>query len=122
MQSETPKQFMKIGGHEVLWYSLKAMEESCVTDVVVVTSAEYVEYVKRRYLEAGAGADTEDSNLVSSSVDGMSFKKLRAVVAGGDERYDSVYEGLQAICGLRKGSQEHHCSGNIVIIHDGDVA
>ena len=99
MHSEKPKQFMEIDGHEVLWYSLKAMEESCVTDVVVVTSAEYVEYVRRRYLKDGAGAGST---------------KIRTVVAGGDERYDSVYEGLRAICGLKQPD-----SGDIVLIHDG---
>ena len=96
MHSEKPKQFMEIDGHEVLWYSLKAMEESCVTDVVVVTSAEYVEYVRREYLE-NAG-----------------FKKIQTVVAGGYERYDSVYEGLRAICGLKQPD-----SGSLVLIHDG---
>ena len=42
------------------------------------------------------------------------FSKVRAIVAGGKERYHSVYEGLKAL-----GSQLSYGEGDCVLIHDG---
>lgn len=39
---------------------------------------------------------------------------MRAIVAGGKERYHSVYEGLKAL-----GSQLSYGEGDCVLIHDG---
>ena len=90
MQSDVPKQFMMIGDKPVLYYTLKAFEASDVDDVVLVTGADEVEYCKE-YFTADGG-----------------FRKVKAVAAGGKERYDSVYQGLLASDG-----------SDYVLIHDG---
>ena len=36
MEAERPKQYLELLGHEVLYYSLKAFEESCVDEVILV--------------------------------------------------------------------------------------
>lgn len=78
MGTDTPKQFMPLDGKPVLYYSLKAFEDSSADEIIIVTSAESVDYVK--------------NNIVTS----FGFKKVSKIVAGGAERYLSVYEGLLA--------------------------
>ena len=91
MNSPVQKQFLEIGGKPVLYYSLKCFEESpLISEIVLVTGAEQVGYVQHEI------------------VDKFGFKKVRSVVPGGKERYDSVYEGLKAVE-----------SRGAVFIHDG---
>ncbi len=78
MGSNTPKQFMPLAGRPVLYYSLKAFEDSDVDEIIIVTSPESKEYVK--------------NNIVTA----FDFKKVSKIVNGGAERYLSVYEGLLA--------------------------
>lgn len=91
MGSKIPKQFMELEGKPVLYYSLKCFEDcGAVSDIVVVTGEEFLEYCRKEIEEK------------------YGFQKIRAVIAGGKERYDSVYEGLKA------------CEGcDYVYIHDG---
>ncbi|MCM1283119.1 MAG: 2-C-methyl-D-erythritol 4-phosphate cytidylyltransferase [Muribaculaceae bacterium] len=90
MHSDTPKQYLELCGHPVLYYSLKAFEESGVDSVVLVAGKDDLAYCREQLVEK------------------YSFRKVRAVVAGGAERYLSVYNGLQA-CGKT----------DYVLIHDG---
>lgn len=72
------KQYMELVGYPVLYYSLKAFENSeVIQDVILVTGAEDVEYCKREIVEK------------------YEFHKVKRIVPGGKERYDSVYQGLQ---------------------------
>lgn len=89
MGSDVKKQYMLILEKPVLYYSLQAFSESEVDDIIIVTGAEDIEYVKTEIVKP------------------YHFRKVRAVVAGGAERYDSVYAGLQACKGCR-----------YVLIHD----
>lgn len=90
MKSTTKKQFMQIGDKPVLYYALKVFQESFVDEIVLVTSDQDVPYCKREI------------------VDYYGFSKVAHVVAGGRERYHSVYEGLKIL---------DDCS--YVFIHDG---
>lgn len=91
MESNVPKQFLKIKEYPVLYYSLDAFEKNPqITEVILVTSESEIEYCK--------------SNIVEK----YSFNKVTKIVSGGKERYHSVYEGLCAL------SQPDY-----VIIHDG---
>ena len=83
MNSDIPKQFMRLNGRPLLWYSLDAMQKSCVDDIVIATTDEYIGYVK--------------SEIVTK----YNLNKVKAVVAGGEQRYDSVWEGLKAIADIR---------------------
>ena len=90
MHSDVAKQFMLLNGKPMLYYALKAFEASDVDDIILVTGAEEVDYCRETFAE------------------GFGFQKIRDVVAGGKERYDSVFAGLEAAAGCR-----------IVLIHDG---
>ena len=91
MKSKIQKQFLLLKGKPVLFYSISCFEKSSeIDDIIIVTGAESVEYVKREIVEP------------------FGFQKVKAVVTGGKERYDSVYEGLRAC----KDTE-------YVLIHDG---
>ena len=89
MQSDTPKQFMELCGHPLVYYSLYAFEKSPVDDIILVTGKDDVSYCRKEIVEA------------------CDFRKVRAVIPGGKERYLSVYEGLKAAAGT-----------DYVLIHD----
>lgn len=89
MKSKTKKQFMEIKGKPVIWYSLFEFEKSRVDEIILVTGKEDIDYCKKEIVEK------------------YNLKKIKNVVAGGSERYESVYNGLKEVM------------GNIVLIHDG---
>ena len=89
MQSDIPKQFMELCGKPVIYYSLMAFENSPVTDIVLVTGEEYIEYCKNEIVKK------------------YQLDKVKAVVCGGTERYWSVKKGLEAARGT-----------DYVMIHD----
>lgn len=90
MGSGIPKQYMLIKSRPLVYYALKAFEESPVDEVILVTGEDEIDYCQK-YI-----------------VDRYHFSKVTKIVAGGWERYASVYNGLQAI--------EHT---DYVLIHDG---
>lgn len=89
MKSKTKKQFMEIKGKPVIWYSLFEFEKSRVDEIILVTGKEDIDYCKKEIVEK------------------YNLKKIKNVVTGGSERYESVYNGLKEV------------TGNIVLIHDG---
>lgn len=89
MHSDIPKQYMDLNGYPVIYYALRAFEESDVDSIVLVTSPEDVAFCRKNIVEK------------------YGFTKVRAVVGGGAERYLSVYEGLKAT------------DADYVLIHDG---
>ena len=91
MNSKVQKQFLCIQGHPVVYYSLQCFEScSWITDIVLVTGKDEIDYCKEQIVEK------------------YNFQKVSAIVAGGKERYNSVYHGLMA------------CSQtDYVFIHDG---
>lgn len=92
MQSEEHKQFIRIGGKPILYYTLKAFENSSVIDDIVVVVA-----------------PGEEERCYDEIIDKYRIGKIKKVVPGGAKRYFSVYEGLREVdsdCGY-------------VFIHDG---
>lgn len=71
------KQYLDLGGHPVLFHSLQAFHESIIDEIILVTGKDELEENKDIYLNSD-------------------FPKIKAVVAGGKERYHSVYSGLCA--------------------------
>ena len=51
MQSDVKKQYMEIGGKPLIYYSLKAFEESIIDDIVLVVSRGDVPYVTKEIVE-----------------------------------------------------------------------
>ena len=77
MNTDMPKQFMNINGYPMLYYSLKAFEDSLVDSIVLVTSADDIGYCKKEI------------------VDSYNLTKVHAIVEGGVERYHSTAAGLK---------------------------
>lgn len=90
MNSEVAKQLLNLKGRPVIYYSIKAFEESNVDDIILVVGNGQIEYYK--------------NNIISH----YGFKKVKYIIEGGKERYDSVYQGLKCI-----GQADY------VLIHDG---
>lgn len=79
MKSDVQKQFLLLKEKPVLYYSLRCFEDSPLIDeIVLVTEKGMEEYCRE------------------SIVERYGFRKVSAIVAGGKERYDSVYAGLKA--------------------------
>ena len=99
MKSDVAKQFMLLKGHPLVYYSLKAVEDSAIIDdCIVVTGKSDVAYVQQEIVEKYA------------------FHKVAAVISGGKERYHSVSNALEAI---RQGALEIPNSDGFIFIHDG---
>lgn len=93
MGTDIPKQFLHIKGKEVVYYSLSAFNNSEVIDeIVLVTRQEDIEFCKKEIVEK------------------YNLKKVTKVIAGGSERYESVYKGILAI---------EDVTQKIVMVHDG---
>lgn len=90
MNGGVRKQYMQIDGRPVLFYALRAFEDSFVDEIILVTAEEEIAYCKKEIVEA------------------YGFTKVTQIVAGGSERYHSVYRGL---CAAR--------AEGCVFIHDG---
>ena len=91
MNSKIQKQFITLKEKPILYYSLACFQESPeIQNIVLVTGKESIDFCRREIVEANG------------------FSKVKKIVPGGKERYDSVHQGLLA-CG--------DCS--YVFIHDG---
>ncbi len=90
MGTEVAKQYLLLNGREVLYYSLKAFEESLVDEIILVAGEDEIAWCREHIVEK------------------YGFSKVKTVIAGGKERYDSVYEGLLAAAPC-----------DYVLIHDG---
>lgn len=89
---DIPKQYMELLDKPVIYYSIKAMEESFIDYIIIVVGDGDVSFVEKEIVEK------------------YSFNKVRYVVTGGAERSDSVYKGLCAV---------EDKENTYVYIHDG---
>ena len=90
MESVIQKQYMCLNGKPMIAHTLAAFERSCVDEIILVAGAGEEEYCRKEIVEAEG------------------FRKVKTVVTGGKERYDSVFAGLKAASGC-----------DYVLIHDG---
>lgn len=90
MQADVKKQFLLLKGKPLIYYPLKAFQESFVEEIVLVVPKEDMLYCKEEI------------------VDKYHFSKVRCLAEGGKERYHSVASGL---------SRLSEC--DYVFIHDG---
>ena len=78
MNSGVKKQFLIIEGKSVLSYSLEIFEKATfITEIVIVTSEDELEYIQAEYIQSRKSS------------------KPCKVIAGGKERYHSVYHALK---------------------------
>ena len=90
MNKSISKQYLMLGNQTVLSYSLEAFQKSSIDEIILVTAQEDMEYVKNNI-------------IIPHKID-----KVTKIVAGGQERYLSVYQGLLAA---------RDC--DYIMIHDG---
>lgn len=93
MGASVSKQYLLIEDKPVLYYSLKAFEESKVDEIIIVTEKGNENYCR--------------TNIVEK----YNIGKVSSIIEGGKERYNSVYNGLQCIDCTEKEAY--------VLIHDG---
>lgn len=91
MHTKVQKQFLEIGGRPVLFYSLMCFQNSpFIENIILVTGEKDISYCRNEIVEK------------------YNLTKVTRIIAGGKERYDSVYQGLLA------------CeNSDYVLIHDG---
>lgn len=93
MEAGTNKQYLELAGRSVLARTLQVFEQHPLIDsITIIVSPAEVSYCKEEIVASG------------------DFRKVTAVVAGGAERQDSVYCGLQE-CGA--------VDDDLILIHDG---
>ena len=79
MGTAVPKQYLELGGAPVLVHTLRAFAGwERLDDIVLVAAEDQIPYCREQIIEKYA------------------IPKIRAVTAGGRERYESVYRGLLA--------------------------
>jgi 2-C-methyl-D-erythritol 4-phosphate cytidylyltransferase len=92
MGRTVPKQFLQIGGREILTRTLEVFEAcGAIDDVWVVVAAEQCAPCRRTIVER------------------YGFQKIRGVIAGGATRQESVWRGLQQVAD----------AVTLVVVHDG---
>ena len=91
MGSNFNKQFIKVKDKPLLYYTLKAFDKNPFVDNIVIIAKE-----------------NEMIFIEEEIVHKYKFSKVSAVIAGGKERQDSVFNALKSIKDF-----------NIVLIHDG---
>lgn len=90
MNSDIPKQYMELRGKPLIYYSLQTFEDSSVDEIVLVVGKDEIDYNRKHIVEK------------------YEFSKVKEVIAGGSERYFSVYNGLKVIK-----------KADYVLVHDG---
>lgn len=90
MGGSVHKQYLMLAGKPVIYYALKAFQDSPVDEIVLVTGAGEEEFCRREIVEP------------------YGLHKVTHIVPGGKERYHSVY------CGLKCCPETDY-----VLIHDG---
>lgn len=94
MGTAVQKQYLELEGKPLLYYSLKVFEDSeVIDDIILVVGKDQEEFVRAEIVEK------------------YHITKIWKIVSGGDERYASVWRGLEAA-----GSME---TEGYVFIHDG---
>ena len=92
MNNEQPKQFILVNGKPLFLYSVETFQNNENIDAIVIaTNKEFIEQVK----ELAKG-----------------YNKVKSVIAGGETRQQSVYNGLKEIEKFIKDGKD------LVLIHD----
>ena len=90
MKSDKAKQFLEINGKPLLYYSLRTFDASIVDEIILVTRSGDIDYVREEIVEK------------------YGFHKVKKIIPGGKERFNSVNKGLK-VCDKRN---------KIIMIHD----
>jgi len=93
MEATVNKQYLELAGRPVLAHTLTVFEQHPAIDrILIITPMNEIAYCQRKIVDAGG------------------LRKIVAIIAGGNERQDSVLNGLRA-CSC--------ANDDLVLIHDG---
>ncbi len=92
MNASTSKPYLSLAGKPIICHTLAAFEQCPLIDTIILV------------------VEKEEINRARVSiVDAFGFKKIRVVVAGGERRQDSVWEGIKVLA----------ADCDLVVVHDG---
>ena len=92
MGSKMNKQFLAVGGKPILAHTIEKFENSkFIDEIILVSKEEEIEYCRKEIVRK------------------YKFNKVTNIIRGGQERQDSVYNGILAL----------NEKSDIVLIHDG---
>ncbi|MDD2273128.1 MAG: 2-C-methyl-D-erythritol 4-phosphate cytidylyltransferase [Desulfuromonadaceae bacterium] len=95
MGASINKQYLQLNGMPIVARTISLFEQSPLIDAIyLVVPAEEIPYCRKHVVEA------------------CGFKKIAAIVPGGRERQNSVFNGLNAM-------RKHVSDDDIILIHDG---
>lgn len=89
--TETPKQYLKFHGKELIAYTLEVFQKSNLVDEIIIS------------------AEQPYFTLLNKIIKDYNLTKISQLVEGGEERQDSVYNALKAI----KAED-----GDLIAVHD----
>ncbi len=125
MHSKQKKQFMEILGKPLYTWSAEQFDSHPQVDGIIITTAEEDIPFMEKVTGFGKG-DTQDIYSTCDSTKIYPLHKLTAIVSGGKERYNSVYNGLNEIRKIEQISDTEITADStvspeadpIVMIHD----
>ena len=98
MQNKIPKPYIKLKGTPIIALTLKVFDTiQLIENIIIVTLPDWIKYCK------------------SEIVEKFGFKKVKAIIKGGNRRQDSIKMGLDAIADIHP---QLTISDSIVLIHD----
>lgn len=101
MGTSVQKQYIELEGRPVIYYTLKTFQESeIIDDIILIVGKGQISYAQEEIVEK------------------YRFTKVGAIVEGGKERYDSVWQGLKALRTAADGLSDS-LKEAYVFIHDG---
>ena len=98
MNSDIPKQYLMLKGRPVLYYALKAFQDSDIDSIILAAGENDLEMCRTQIVEK------------------YGINKVMAIVAGGAQRYDTVYNALKAAQELAIDTAPEEV---LIYIHDG---
>lgn len=99
MGASVQKQYIELDRHPLVYYTLQAFEDSeVIDDIILVVGPGQEDYVYKEIVRK------------------YYFGKVKAIVPGGKERYDSVWMGLKV---LNSGTLGEEALAGYTFIHDG---
>lgn len=102
MGTAVQKQYIELNGKPVIYYTLKTFQDSEIIDDIILVVGEGQERFARDEI-----------------VEKYQFTKVTAIVPGGAERYDSVWQGLKAVQEQMTPAEKRAGEESYVFIHDG---
>lgn len=105
MHSKQKKQFMEILGKPLYTWSAEKFDTHPAVDGIIITTAEEDIPYMETLTEFGKKAGSSDLYSTCDSTKTYPLQKLSAIIPGGKERYNSVFNGLNEIRKIEKLSE-----------------